>query len=269
MGPRPGTRLRASKKQRNTDKARTRVEQAPPVASPADRGGAGLRPVDGMRHRDRRLLGHRLLRGHGNVRRRPGLPEAAKEFTSKDVKFSFDRRLKINDRPRRLRDHVPHARQGRDTGREHRVVRLNTSNATFPSELASGAGSIVDHTSTPPTDSARTARRSAPARTHSTRTARTRWSSPSATTTRAPGRHRRQGETDPLVHPGVYVKGWVPDYPDADNFTAPAPQTRRGRPFLTGAPSPLVPVSTARRAAPIRSRTRTPRPVPGRAGPTW
>ncbi len=82
----------------------------------------------------------------------------------------------------------------------------------------------------------------------------------------ARGRHHRQGEAHPLVHPqplrpghrpgaqghrrpaqrqrlfeadvksvafeqyekdiaagkyGVYVKGWVPDYPDADNFTAP------------------------------------------------
>ncbi|MEV6484649.1 ABC transporter substrate-binding protein [Streptomyces sp. NPDC051576] len=65
-------------------------------------------------------------------------------LTSKDVKFSFDRMLKIDDSAGPaimfpMLDKV-------ETPDEKTVVfRLNTSDATFPSKLASGAGSIVDH----------------------------------------------------------------------------------------------------------------------------
>lgn len=66
-------------------------------------------------------------------------------LTSQDVKFSFDRMLKINDDAGPaimfpMLDKV-------ETPDEKTVVfRLNTPDATFPSKIASGAGSIVDHT---------------------------------------------------------------------------------------------------------------------------
>ncbi len=65
-------------------------------------------------------------------------------LTSQDVKFSFDRMLKINDDAGPaimfpMLDKV-------ETPDEKTVVfRLNTPDATFPSKIASGAGSIVDH----------------------------------------------------------------------------------------------------------------------------
>ncbi|MFI9830026.1 ABC transporter substrate-binding protein [Streptomyces sp. NPDC051913] len=65
-------------------------------------------------------------------------------LTSEDVKFSFDRMLKINDDAGPaimfpMLDKV-------ETPDENTVVfRLNTPDATFPSKIASGAGSIVDH----------------------------------------------------------------------------------------------------------------------------
>ncbi|MES5822397.1 ABC transporter substrate-binding protein [Streptomyces sp. RG80] len=65
-------------------------------------------------------------------------------LTSEDVKFSFDRMLKINDDAGPaimfpMLDKV-------ETPDEKTVVfRLNTPDATFPSKIASGAGSIVDH----------------------------------------------------------------------------------------------------------------------------
>ncbi|MDN3022192.1 ABC transporter substrate-binding protein [Streptomyces sp. S.PB5] len=65
-------------------------------------------------------------------------------LTSKDVKFSFDRMLKINDDAGPaimfpMLDKV-------ETPDEKTVVfQLNTPDATFPSKIASGAGSIVDH----------------------------------------------------------------------------------------------------------------------------
>ncbi|MEU6353056.1 ABC transporter substrate-binding protein [Streptomyces sp. NPDC047072] len=65
-------------------------------------------------------------------------------LTSKDVKFSFDRMLKIDDDAGPaimfpMLDKV-------ETPDEKTVVfRLNTADATFPSKVASGAGSIVDH----------------------------------------------------------------------------------------------------------------------------
>lgn len=66
-------------------------------------------------------------------------------LTSEDVKFSFDRMLKIND------DAGPAIMfpmlDSVDTPDEKTVVfNLKVSDATFPSKIASGAGSIVDHT---------------------------------------------------------------------------------------------------------------------------
>ncbi|QES50918.1 ABC transporter substrate-binding protein [Streptomyces venezuelae] len=65
-------------------------------------------------------------------------------LTSKDVKYSFERTLKINDEngPAVMLSSIA----GIDTPDEKTVVfRLKTSDATFPSKIASGAGSIVDH----------------------------------------------------------------------------------------------------------------------------
>ncbi|MFE6488652.1 ABC transporter substrate-binding protein [Streptomyces sp. NPDC057757] len=65
-------------------------------------------------------------------------------LTSEDVKFSFDRILKINDAagpaimfPMLDKVETPDARTV--------VFRLKYADATFPSKIASGAGSIVDH----------------------------------------------------------------------------------------------------------------------------
>ncbi|AKJ14204.1 ABC transporter substrate-binding protein [Streptomyces incarnatus] len=65
-------------------------------------------------------------------------------LTSKDVKFSFDRMLKINDPAGPA---VMFAMLGSiDTPDAKTVVfHLKYSDATFPSKIASGAGSIVDH----------------------------------------------------------------------------------------------------------------------------
>ncbi|MFC3577229.1 ABC transporter substrate-binding protein [Streptomyces yaanensis] len=65
-------------------------------------------------------------------------------LTSKDVKFSFDRMLKINDSagpaimfPMLDSVETPDAKTV--------VFKLKYADATFPSKIASGAGSIVDH----------------------------------------------------------------------------------------------------------------------------
>ncbi|MDR6978852.1 peptide/nickel transport system substrate-binding protein [Streptomyces sp. 3330] len=65
-------------------------------------------------------------------------------LTSEDVKFSFDRMLKINDAagpavmfPTLDKVETPDAKTV--------VFRLGVPDATFPSKIASGAGSIVDH----------------------------------------------------------------------------------------------------------------------------
>ncbi|MFE3857220.1 ABC transporter substrate-binding protein [Streptomyces griseorubiginosus] len=65
-------------------------------------------------------------------------------LTSEDVKFSFDRTLKINDDagpaimfPMLDKVETPDVKTV--------VFKLNTPDATFPSKIASGAGSIVDH----------------------------------------------------------------------------------------------------------------------------
>ncbi|WP_431986684.1 ABC transporter substrate-binding protein [Streptomyces griseoflavus] len=67
-------------------------------------------------------------------------------LTSKDVKFSFDRMLKINDAdgPAVM---FPTLEEVRTPDDRTVVFRLNTADATFPSKIASGAGSIVDHRS--------------------------------------------------------------------------------------------------------------------------
>ncbi|MFC4505749.1 MULTISPECIES: ABC transporter substrate-binding protein [Streptomyces] len=72
-------------------------------------------------------------------------------LTSEDVKFSFDRMLKINDDsgpaimfPMLDKVETPDA--------ETVVFRLKVSDATFPSKIASGAGSIVDHREYAPDD---------------------------------------------------------------------------------------------------------------------
>ncbi|MGW1766654.1 ABC transporter substrate-binding protein [Streptomyces sp. NPDC002073] len=65
-------------------------------------------------------------------------------LTSKDVKFSFERTLKINDEngPAVLLSSIESIETPDDT---KIVFRLKTSDATFPSKIAAGAGSIVDH----------------------------------------------------------------------------------------------------------------------------
>ncbi|WP_330295567.1 ABC transporter substrate-binding protein [Streptomyces sp. NBC_00503] len=69
-------------------------------------------------------------------------------LTSKDVKFSFERTLKIND------DNGPAVMLASiasiDTPDDKTVLfHLKTPDATFPSKIASGAGSIVDHAEYP------------------------------------------------------------------------------------------------------------------------
>ncbi|MDO0931777.1 ABC transporter substrate-binding protein [Streptomyces sp. DG2A-72] len=67
-------------------------------------------------------------------------------LTSEDVKFSFDRMLKINDEagPAIM---FPMLEKVETPDEKTVVFRLNTADATFPSKIASGAGSIVDHKS--------------------------------------------------------------------------------------------------------------------------
>ncbi|MEV5439209.1 ABC transporter substrate-binding protein [Streptomyces sp. NPDC052682] len=65
-------------------------------------------------------------------------------LTSEDVKFSFDRMLKIND-PDGPAVMFPTLDKVETPDDNTVVFRLNTPDATFPSKIASGAGSIVDH----------------------------------------------------------------------------------------------------------------------------
>ncbi|MEU9305845.1 ABC transporter substrate-binding protein [Streptomyces sp. NPDC048269] len=80
---------------------------------------------------------------------RPGLKFSnGHSLTSKDVKYSFERTLKINDEngPAVMLASIA----GIDAPDEKTVVfRLKTSDATFPSKIASGAGAIVDHAEYP------------------------------------------------------------------------------------------------------------------------
>ncbi|WP_425247845.1 ABC transporter substrate-binding protein [Streptomyces sp. NEAU-NA10] len=65
-------------------------------------------------------------------------------LTSEDVKFSFDRMLKINDDagPAIM---FPMLDKVETPDDKTVVFKLKVSDATFPSKIASGAGSIVDH----------------------------------------------------------------------------------------------------------------------------
>ncbi|WP_055492993.1 ABC transporter substrate-binding protein [Streptomyces sp. TP-A0356] len=65
-------------------------------------------------------------------------------LTSQDVKFSFDRMLKINDSagPAIM---FPMLGSVETPDAKNVVFKLKYADATFPSKIASGAGSIVDH----------------------------------------------------------------------------------------------------------------------------
>ncbi|MFI2377726.1 ABC transporter substrate-binding protein [Streptomyces sp. NPDC018964] len=65
-------------------------------------------------------------------------------LTSKDVKFSFDRMLRIND-PDGPAIMFPTLEKVSTPDEKTVVFELNTPDATFPSKIASGAGAIVDH----------------------------------------------------------------------------------------------------------------------------
>ncbi len=65
-------------------------------------------------------------------------------LTSEDVKFSFDRMLKIDD-PDGPAVMFPTLEKVETPDEKTVVFRLNTADATFPSKIASGAGSIVNH----------------------------------------------------------------------------------------------------------------------------
>ncbi|MEU6655946.1 ABC transporter substrate-binding protein [Streptomyces sp. NPDC046900] len=69
-------------------------------------------------------------------------------LTSKDVKFSFDRMLKINDSagPAIM---FPMLGSVETPDPKTVVFKLKYADATFPSKIASGAGSIVDHSAYP------------------------------------------------------------------------------------------------------------------------
>jgi len=69
-------------------------------------------------------------------------------LTSQDVKFSFDRMLKINDGggPAIM---FPMLDKVETPDKKTVVFHLKTADATFPSKIASGAGSIVDHNEYP------------------------------------------------------------------------------------------------------------------------
>ncbi|MFJ4524099.1 ABC transporter substrate-binding protein [Streptomyces sp. NPDC088810] len=65
-------------------------------------------------------------------------------LTSEDVKFSFDRMLKIND-PAGPAIMFPMLEKVETPDAKTAVFHLKVPDATFPSKIASGAGSIVDH----------------------------------------------------------------------------------------------------------------------------
>ncbi|MGW5849604.1 ABC transporter substrate-binding protein [Streptomyces sp. NPDC055254] len=76
---------------------------------------------------------------------RPGLKFSnGNSLTAKDVKFSFERTLKINDAngPAVMLSSIDTIEAPDDN---NVTFRLKNSDATFPSKIASGAGAIVDH----------------------------------------------------------------------------------------------------------------------------
>lgn len=110
-------------------------------------------------------------------------------LTSKDVKYSFERTLKIND------DNGPAVMlasiAGIDTPDDKTVVfRLKTSDATFPSKIARARARSSTTASTRRTSCGPTTRPSAPASTSWTRSTTRAQASPSTRTTAARPRRR-------------------------------------------------------------------------------
>ncbi|WP_093801636.1 ABC transporter substrate-binding protein [Streptomyces sp. Wb2n-11] len=66
-------------------------------------------------------------------------------LTSKDVKYSFERSLKINDKAGPAAVMLSSIDTIETPDDRSVVFRLKVPDATFPSKIASGAGSIVDH----------------------------------------------------------------------------------------------------------------------------
>ena len=134
---------------------------------------------------------------HLHAARRPEVQQRP-SADLEDVKYSFDRTLRINDGdgPAVMLATIDNI----ETPDDRTVVfKLKTPDATFPQKIASGAGSIVDHREYPPKGSAPTTRPSAPASTSWTPSQRRRPTSPSTRTTRAPPRpeHRHDHEVLP------------------------------------------------------------------------
>jgi peptide/nickel transport system substrate-binding protein len=76
---------------------------------------------------------------------RPGLTFSNGDaLTSEDVKYSFDRTLRIND-PNGPAPLLSSIKNIRTSGDRTVVFHLKYDDATFPMKIASGAGSIVDH----------------------------------------------------------------------------------------------------------------------------
>lgn len=76
---------------------------------------------------------------------KPGLKFSnGDDLTTEDVKFSFDRMLKIND-PAGPAIMFPTLDKVETPDAKTVVFKLKVPDATFPSKIASGAGSIVDH----------------------------------------------------------------------------------------------------------------------------
>ncbi|MET9514080.1 ABC transporter substrate-binding protein [Streptomyces sp. NPDC002994] len=67
------------------------------------------------------------------------------ELTSKDVKYSFERSLKINDKAGPAGVMLGSIGRIETPDAKNVVFHLKVPDATFPSKIASGAGSIVDH----------------------------------------------------------------------------------------------------------------------------
>ncbi|OEJ58121.1 ABC transporter substrate-binding protein [Streptomyces agglomeratus] len=67
------------------------------------------------------------------------------DLTSKDVKYSFERSLKINDKAGPAAVMLGSIDTIETPDEKNIIFRLKVPDATFPSKIASGAGSIVDH----------------------------------------------------------------------------------------------------------------------------
>ncbi|MEU4211153.1 ABC transporter substrate-binding protein [Streptomyces sp. NPDC026206] len=71
------------------------------------------------------------------------------DLTSEDVAFSFRRTLKINDKNGPAATMLSSIQDIKTPDKSTVVFQLKRSDATFPQKIASGAGSIVDHTEYP------------------------------------------------------------------------------------------------------------------------